>query len=192
MRRDPDAVNRFVLTLLGLALVALAVWGVGRGAGWFDADHPDQPLLLGDVRRFVTRNASWFWPTAAVVAVVVALLGGLWLRAQFRLPRRANSDVVLHRTTGSTRIDGGGMASALEDDVVSSVERVRKASARVVGDAEDADIDLRVDVSEDADLADVRRQIEEEVLPRFSRAAGLTKTTVYLDLRLDPATRHVA
>jgi len=192
MRRDPDALNRFILSLLGLALVALAVWGVGRGAGWFDADHPDQPLLLGDVRRFVARNAHWFWPVVAAAGLLIAVLAAGWLRAQFRLPRQASNDVVVRRPSGTTRIGGDAMAGALEEDVVSSVDRVRKASARVVGDAEDAEIDLRVEVDEDADLTGVRRRIETEVLPRFARAAGLARTTTYLDLRLERGSRQVA
>jgi hypothetical protein len=84
------------------------------------------------------------------------------------------------------------MAAALEDDVSHTVERVRRASARVVGELSDVEIDLRVDVGEGTDLAVVRRQIEEEVLPRFARAAGFERSTTYLDLRLEPATRHVA
>ena len=192
MRRDPDTLNRVLLGLVGLALVALSLWGLSRGGGWWSSDHPDQPLLLDGVRRFVGRNASWFWPVVAAGGALLALLGLLWLRAQFRLPRQASSDVVVRRTSGATRLDGGGLAHALEDDVTASIDRVRKASARVVGDAEDADIDLRVDVGDDADLPAVRRQIEAEILPRFARAAGLARTNVYLDLRLQEPTRHVA
>ena len=192
MRRNPDTLNRILLSALGLALIALSVWGVGRAAGWFDADHPDQSLLLDDVRRFVERNAHWFWPVVGVAGLALALFAGLWLRAQFRLPRQASTDLTVHRPSGTTNISGAGLADALEADVAASVERVRKASARVVGDSEDADIDLRVDVADDADLSAVRRQIESDVLPRFARAAGLARTTVYLDLRLEPGARRVA
>lgn len=191
MRRDPEHLNRSLLTILGLVLVGLAAWGLTRSAGWIDAADPDEPLLAPSIERFVTRNSSWFWPTLLLASLIVALLGLLWLRAQLRLPRHANTDIVTRAADGTTTTRGDGLAAALEADVTASVDAVRSASARVSGDSEDADVDLRVEIDEDAEINVVRTQIETEVLPRFTRAASLRRTRTYLDLRLQPATRRV-
>jgi len=191
MRRDPDRLNRAVLILLAVAAIAVGVWGVGRAAGWFDDRHPDQPLLLPSVADYVARNSHWFWPVAAAASAVVCLLALAWLRAQLRLPRPANTDLVIPVTDGQIRVQGDALADALRDDVTSSIDSVERASARVTGDSSELDIDLRVEVEEDADLNDVRGRIESEVLARFSRAACVTQVTTYLDLRLQPSGRHV-
>ena len=167
MRRDPDRLNRAILILLALAAIAVSVWGVGRAAGWFDDRQPDQPLLIPSVADFVARNAHWFWPLAAAVAAVICMLALGWLRAQLRLPRPASTDLVMPVADGEIRVQGDALAEALQDDVTTSIEAVQRASARVKGDHQELDVDLRVEVEEDADLDDVRSRIESEVLPRF-------------------------
>jgi hypothetical protein len=191
MRRDPDRLNRAVLILLALAAIAVSVWGVGRAAGWFDDRHPDQPLLIPSVADYVARNAHWFWPVAAALAAVICLVALGWLRAQLQLPRPASTDLVIPATDGEIRVQGDALAEALQDDVTTNIERVQRASARVTGEHQELDVDLRVEIEEDADLNDVRNRIESDVLPRFSRAACAMKITTYLDLRLQPGNRHV-
>jgi hypothetical protein len=171
--------------------MAVSVWGVGRAAGWFDDRHPDQPLVIPSVADYVARNAHWFWPVAAALAVVISLLALGWLRAQLRLPRPASTDLVIPATDGETRVQGEALAEALRDEVTTSIEPVQRASVRVAGDHQELDVDLRVEVQEDADQNDVRGRIESDVLPRFSRAACVTKITTYLDLRLQPGGRRV-
>ena len=191
MRRDPDRLNRAVLTLLALAAIAVGVWGVGRAAGWFGDRQPDEPLLIPSVADYVARNAHWFWPVAAASAAVIFVLALGWLRAQLRLPRPASTDLVMSVTDGQIRVQGDALADALRDDVTTSIESVQRASARVTGDNEELDVDLRVEVEEDTDLNDIRGRIESEVLPRFSRMACVMRITTYLELRLQPGGRHV-
>ncbi len=191
MRRDPDRLNRVVLIIVAVAAIAVAVWGVGRASGWFDSRDPDRPLLLPSVSDYVARHAPWFWPFAALAAALMCLLALIWLRAQLRLPRPASTDLIIHVPDGEIRVHGDALAEALQNDVTTSIEAAQRASARVAGDHQDLDVDLRVEVEENADLNEVRRHIETEVLPRFARAACVQHTTAYLDLRLQPATRHL-
>jgi hypothetical protein len=196
MRRDPDRLNQTILIALAVAAITVSLWGVGRTDGWFDARDPDQPLLVPTVAAYVARNARWFWPLSALIAVLLCVLSLLWLRAQLRLPRRASTDLIIQVPDGEVpdglvRVHGEALAEALEHDVAASVEVVRRASARVTGDHHDLDIDLRIEVEENADLADVRHHVETDVLPRFARAACVQHTTTYLDLRLQPPARHV-
>lgn len=164
---------------------------MGRASGWFGDGDPDRPLLSPAVSDYVARNESWFWPVAALVAVLVCVLALLWLRAQLRLPRVANTDLVVQVADGEIRVHGDALAEALEDDATRSVEAARRVSARVTGDHHDLDVDLRIDLDDDGDLNEARRSLEAEVLPRFTQAACAAHATTYLDLRLHSATRRV-
>ena len=191
MRRDPDDLNRLVVSILALALIAVAVSGLGRAGGWFGPDDSDESLLLPSVSSFVERHDNWFWAAATAGAILLAALALGWLFVQLRLPRSPNGDFVSSGPEGATRTSGDGLAEALEADVLASVDEVRHASARVTGDAEDADVDLRLELDDNADVPLVRQRIETEVLPRFERAASLERTTTLLDLRLQPAVRRI-
>lgn len=191
MGRDPDRLNRIVLTFIGLACLVAGGWAIVRAAGWADQDDPDEPLLLPGITDFVARSERWFWPAAAALGVVVALVALVWVRAQLRLPRRANSDLVRRGPGGSTRITGDALAGALENDLVGGGEEIVGASVRIGGDMEDADIDLRVEIDERAQLDAVRRKIEDEVLPRFATATGIERTATVIDVRLAPPVRRL-
>lgn len=185
-----DRLNRAVLTLLGLALLATGAYGLARGYGAFGDISAHEPVLTDDVRSFVSRNAGWFWPVAAMVSVLVAWLGLRWLVAQLhapavhRLPVRADGP-------GRTDLVAAGAAAALAADI-EEYPGVRGARARVVGDDPSPEIDLTVDVGDDADVAVVRRRIEEHALARFRTALDLTEVRTRLHVRLaEPAPRTV-
>ena len=185
-----DRLNRAVLTLLGLALVAAGAYGLARGYGAFGDARAHDPVLTDNVRSFVHRNEGWFWPVAAMVSVLLAWLGLRWLLAQLhspavsRLPVRADGP-------GRTDLVASGATAALAADI-EEYPGVRGARARVVGDHPSPEIDLPVDVGDDADVAAVRRRIEEHALARFRTALELTEVRTRLHVRLaEPAPRTV-
>lgn len=182
MRRGPDRLNSVVLTLLALALVLVGAYGLTRGAGGFGASRADDPVLTDGVRDFVSRNSDWFWPLAAVIALLAAWLGLRWLLAQLRtatvghLPVRADGP-------GHTHLSGSGATSALARDI-EDYPGVRRASARLVGDHPIPEVEVTVDVHDDADLAAVRHRIEEHALARFRSALELTQLRSRIHIRL--------
>jgi hypothetical protein len=182
VRRGPDRLNSAVLTPLALVLVAAGAYGLARGYGAFGEDRADDPVLTDSVRDFVARNADWFWPLAAVLSLLVAWLGLRWLLAQLstpavhHLPVRADGP-------GRTELLGAGATAALARDVEEYLG-VRSASARLVGDHPLPEVEVTVDVHDDADVPAVRRRIEEHALARFREALELTKLRSTIHVRL--------
>ncbi len=182
MRRGPDRMNAAVLTMLALVLLGVGGYGLARGYGAFGDAQADDPVLSDDVRDFVSRNSDWFWPLAAVVSLLVAWLGLRWLLAQLttaavgHLPVRADGP-------GHTELLGSGATSALARDI-EEYPGVRSASARLIGDHPVPEVSVTVDVHDDADIAAIRRRIEEHALARFRTALELTKLRSQVHLRL--------
>ncbi|MDQ3643651.1 MAG: alkaline shock response membrane anchor protein AmaP, partial [Actinomycetota bacterium] len=132
MRRGPDRLNSTVLTLLALVLLAVGGYGLARGYGAFGDARAADPVLGDDVRDFVSRNADWFWPLAAVISLLIAWLGLRWLLAQIstptvsRLPVRADGP-------GHTELVASGATTALARDI-EDYSGVRSARALLVSD----------------------------------------------------------
>lgn len=182
MRRGPDRLNSAVLTVLALVLVGLGAYGLARGYGAFGDARAGDPVLTDDVRAFVSRNGDWFWPLAAVASLLVAWLGLRWLVAQLttatvgHLPVRADGP-------GHTELLGAGATSALARDI-EEYPGVRGASARLVSDHPVPEVEVTVHVHDDADIAAVRRRIEEHALVRFRSALELTTLRSQIHVRL--------
>ena len=182
MKRRPDRLNSTVLSLLALLLIGLGAYGLARGYGAFGDNRADDPVLSDEVRDFVSRNADWFWPVAAVVSLLVAWLGLRWLVAQIhsptvsRLPVRADGP-------GRTELMASGATNALAEDI-ETYPGVRSARARIIDDHPSPEVDNTVDVHDDADAVDVRGRIEEHAIPRFKAALELQELRTRVHLRL--------
>ena len=190
MRRGPDRLNTTVLTVLALLLLAAGGYGLARGYGAFGDREAADPVLGDDVRDFVSRNGDWFWPVAAGVTLLVAWMGLRWLLAQIstptvsRLPVRSDGP-------GHTVLLASGATSALAHDI-EEYAGVRAARARMVSDHPSPEVEVTVDVHDDADLPVLRRRIEEHALARFRSALELQELRSRVHLRLaEPAGRTV-
>lgn len=191
MRRGPDRLNRLLLVLVSLALLALGAYGLARGYDAFGADQADEPLLVEPVRNWVGRNGNVFWPLVFVVSVVLAYLSLRWLVAQFSSPRLTEIDLTGDSSNGSTRLRAAGAAQALAEDI-EGYREVSSATARVVSDGERPEVDVKVEVHDDADLPALRDKIEEQALPRFSRALEVPAVTANVVMHLvGPSERAV-
>ena len=178
-----DRWNRFGLIILGLALLVAGGYGLARGWGAFGERAASEPLLVESWRRFVGRNESWFWPAAAALAVLVALLGLRWLRAQLAAATPRRIDLTHRSDGGTTVVVPAGAAQALAADI-ERYRGVTQASARLSGDADVPDVDLRIEVDERCNLPALRRCIEEEALTRFRQALDLSDLDANIEFRL--------
>jgi len=126
MRRNLDRVNRTVLVVLGLLLLAAGGYALLRSYGAFGSDQANAPLLLDDVRDWVHRNEDWFWPVAGVVAALVAFAALRWLWAQRPHPMPSD-DLVYDGDHGSTVVRSSVLSDAVEDELQHEplVENVR-------------------------------------------------------------------
>lgn len=182
MRRHPDRLNNAVLTILALLLLAAGGYGLARGYGAFGDTRASEPVLTNDVRDYVARNANWFWPLAAVLAVLVAWLGLRWLLSQIRTPTVSRLPVRADGP-GRTELLASGATAALARDI-EDYPGVRGARARVVSDHPAPEVEMTVDVADDGDVATVRRRIEEHALPRFRAALETDDVRSRLHVRL--------
>lgn len=182
MKRRPDRLNSTVLSLLGLLLVGLGGYALARGYEAFGEDRAQDPVLSDDVRNFVSRNSDWFWPVAAIVALLIAWLGLRWLVAQIHSPT-VSALPVRADGPGRTVLVASGATNALASDI-ETYPGVRSARARMTDDDPSPEVDITVDVHDDADAVDVRRRIEEQALPRFKAALELQQLRSTIHLRL--------
>ncbi len=182
MRYGPDRLNRTVLTILALLLLGAGGYGLARGYGAFGDDQAADPVLGRDLRDFVSRNSDWFWPLAAVVSLLVAWLGLRWLLAQVSTPT-VNRLPVRSDGPGHTELLATGAASALAGDV-EEYPGVRAARARFVSDHPSPEVEITVDVHDDADVPALRRRIEEHALERFRNALELQELRSEVHVRL--------
>ncbi len=189
--RGPDQLNRVVLVLVSLLLLGAGGYALARGYEAFGAEQADDEVLLEPVRDFVGRYQTLFWIAVLAVCLIVAYLALRWLVAQFHSPRLTQIDLTADGSKGSTQLRAAGASDALASDI-ETYRGVSSASARLVEDGERPEVDVRVDVNDDADVPGLRTRIEEEALPRFSRALEVRAVEARLHLRLtEPAPRLV-
>ncbi|MGI8807488.1 MAG: alkaline shock response membrane anchor protein AmaP [Acidimicrobiales bacterium] len=182
MRRGPDRLNSTVLSLLALVLLGVGGYGLARGYGAFGDARAADPVLGDDVREIVSRNANWFWPLAAVLALLVSWLGLRWLLAQIstptvsRLPVRSDGP-------GRTELAASGATTALARDI-EEYPGVRGARVRLVSEHPAPEVEVTVDVHDDADVPALRRRIEDHALVRFRSALELQVLHTQVHVRL--------
>ena len=178
-----DRRNRAGLLLLGLLLLGVGAYGLARGWGAFGDRAATEPLLVDEWRRFVARNDVWFWPAAAALSLLGSLLGLRWLRAQLGAASPRRVDLTHRGDGGTTVVRPAGAAQALADDI-ETYRGVTQVSARVTGEPEAPEIDLRVEVVDSCHLPSLRSRIEEEALTRFQRALELESVESNVEFRL--------
>lgn len=178
-----DRVNRAVLTFVGLLLVGIGGYGLARGWGAFGERTASNPLLPDSWRDFVSRNEDWFWPAAAVGSLLVGVLGLRWLRAQFAAGTPKGIDLTHREDGGTTVVRPAGAARALAGEI-EGYRGVTQASARLTGDAEAPEVDLRVEVSDDCNLSQLRTRIDGEALTHLEHALELDAVTANVEFRL--------
>ena len=182
MRRGPDRLNSTVLTLLAIVLLAAGGYGLARGYGALGDARAADPVLDDDLRDFVSRNADWFWPLAAVLALLTSWRGLRWLLAQISTPTGSRLPVSADGA-GRTELTASGATAALARDI-EEYAGVRSARARMVSDHPSPEVEITVDVHDDADVPTIRRRIEEHALARLRSALELQELRSQVHVRL--------
>jgi hypothetical protein len=182
------AVNRAVLAVLGLLLLAAGVLGIVLAAGAFGRQRGSQPVLSDAVRAFPKQHA-WFWWAVAVGAVIIALLALRWLLMQLVTDRANRIDRTTNANDGYTVVHAGALTEAVEDDAT-SIRGVTSAAAYV---SHPLQVNLRVHLADDADIATVRSTLESSTVAHVREALNQPDLPVHIELRPHPTTaRSVA
>ena len=174
-----DSANRAILTLWGLLM--LAAGGLGLALG-FGASGQAPPVLPQAVRSFATEQA-WFWWAVAAVCLLLALLGLRWLLAQLHTDRVRRLDLTADERDGLTVVHGGALTDAVEAEAT-ALRGVSGASAHL-SDNCGWRLSLTVDLSDHADIAEVRNALEGRVVGHARQAVDDPDLPVDIELRPD-------
>ena len=75
-----DRLNRRILTVLSVLVLAAAGLGLAASYGAFGDDRAHQPVLTADLIDDIGDGMRWLWIGIAVLALIVAYLAWRWLR----------------------------------------------------------------------------------------------------------------
>ena len=175
--------SRWGITLLGLVLLAAGVLTVLLILGEFGQNRPQRPLLDPMVLGVLSSQLLIARIVAIVVGVLLVLLGLIWAAKALRPERRP--DLVLDGGPGTDiRVSSSAAAEAVSEGAA-ALPGVAKARARMVGSASAPAVRATVWVTDDADVAEICRRLDGEVLAEVRDSLGLTALPVAIRLELD-------
>lgn len=180
MSARANIVNRVVLTVLGLLLLAVGGLGLALSLGVFGARPATYPILPGMVSTFPD-GRPWFWWAVAALLLLIAVLALLWLVTQFTTDRTTRLDRTTDARDGRTILHTGALAHAVEDEAIGTAG-VTGASAHVEEHPREH-LTLRVELADSADVEAVRERLENEVVTHLREAVGDPRFPVSIELR---------
>lgn len=177
-----DGTNRAVLALLGLLLLAGGLLGLLLSLGVLAPGQAGSPVVPDAVRTFAAQT-PWFWWAVAAACLILALLGLRWLLAQLHSDRVGRLDLTDNVRDGLTTVHAGAVTSAVEAEA-QTIRGIADASAQLRGE-QGHRLDLAVDLTDYADIADVRNQLQERLVPHVRQALDDPELPVAIELRPD-------
>ncbi|RBY91666.1 alkaline shock response membrane anchor protein AmaP [Blastococcus sp. TBT05-19] len=177
MSARTDSVNRSVLTLLALLLLAAGGVGLATSFGAFGS----APDVLPQGLRDFAADQWWFWLVAGAVCLLIALLALRWLLAQLSTDRVGQVDLTSDERDGRTVVHSGAIADAVENEA-EALRGVSSASAHL-RDERGRRLSVTVDLTDYADIAEVRRILEERVVGHARQALDDPSLPVDIELR---------
>jgi hypothetical protein len=177
-----DRTNRALLTILGVVLAAAGTGGILAGTDVLGHHLADRYLTDNPIARYLGDNSVWFWPVAALVGVLAALLALRWLIAVLTpAPRAGDITVVGDRSGGTTAVDAGALTDAVTAEI-NSYRGIDASHARMYGSPGDPRLVIAVRTGGDADIAAVRQHIEDDALAHVRRALDRPDLPITLDI----------
>lgn len=191
-----DRVNRVLLALIGLGLVALAVLGLLAAQGLVRIAEP-ATLYQRAIAVLETPEGMAITAAAGLVLVAIALW---WVSRQITPPVRAGVDTLtIHHNPvvqssengsdgeearparGRTTLDADAVSRAVARDFA-QLPGVEDAGCRLLTAGARPRLRVRAEVHADADLHEVRRAAE-EVYGRVCRLLGVESVHAEVELR---------
>jgi hypothetical protein len=184
-----DRLNRVLLALLGLLLLAAGAAVLLAGSGLLGDDVSRRRLVHPQVSDFVARHDQWLWPVVAVLALLLSLLALRWLLLQLQTDRIDAVDLTQFRRSGETHVDAAAVTSALVE-AVEQCPGVDSGTARLVRVRGRAQLLLHVRLADRADLAATREQLAHGPIRELAQALGEDSPEVVVEL--EPSTKGSA
>lgn len=177
--------SRWGITLFGLVLLAAGVFTVLLTFGVFGANRPQRPLLDPLVVDVLAANPLVSRLVAIAVGLLLFVLGLMWAVRSLRPERKP--DLVLDGGPGTDiRVSASAAADAVADGAA-GLPGVARARARMVGSASAPAVRATVWIDDEADVAEICRRLDGEVLVQVREALGLAALPVAVRLELDAA-----
>ncbi len=177
------AVNRVLLTLIGLLLLALGLamltagfdlprrWNFSLPSDWPWTSPHD--VILSDADRTRWRSESWWWPVVIGVLAVLVIVLLWWLLAQLR--RRRLGEVLVESGDGEgALLRGKALENVLEAEAA-SLQGVDKAAVRLTGRRTTPGAVMGVTLSAHAAPGPVLTRITDEALEHARESVALEK-----------------
>ncbi|GAB2737939.1 alkaline shock response membrane anchor protein AmaP [Streptomyces bullii] len=183
------AVNRVLLALVGLVLLALggSVLAVGLGAQapswWIHDDRHD--VLLTEAERTRWRDAGWWWPVVLAVLAVLVLLALWWLVAVLRRHRLA--EVLVDTGDGEGALLRGRALEGVLVDEAGELNGVARAHAHLTGRRSAPEAHVRLSMEPHVDPGTALHDLTTGALAHARDSAGLASLPAEVRLR---AVRH--
>ncbi len=185
-----DHLERLIFTLLGLLLLAGGAYAILRGLSAFGDGQANASLISDSQHRFLGHHESWWWLTGTLAALILIILGLALLRRQIRaVPDPRSRPLVRRADKGYTRVDGGALTGALEDELEHQPD-VEQASAKLVRGGSHPLLDLHLKVPDDADFSELRPAVEDHALKHFQTAIEADQLTARIRIRLATRKEH--
>lgn len=169
----PAALNRTLLALLGVVLLAAGAFTLGTAYGvvhWLPARH----TLVPTDRQL----APWAPYVVVVAAILVGLLCLWWLAAQaWRRPGTGTWRLTDDPDTGVTVLPAATAVDPLTAEI-DEYPGVRGTAAWLSGHPADPRLLLRVRTAHDTNLVALRQEIATDALPRLCLALDLNAVSV--------------
>ncbi|HEX4223405.1 MAG TPA: alkaline shock response membrane anchor protein AmaP [Pseudonocardiaceae bacterium] len=179
MSNRPARLNRTLLAVLGVLLLAAGAFALVVHFGWWPVLDRDNNLVPGTARP----STLVLYVTAAV-AIVLGLLCLRWLAAQLLVKRKTRLLRFEHDIdTGRTELAATAAIAHFLDEVA-AYPGVHAARGTLHGTRADARLTLVITADQDGDLTEIRDALHGNGLPRLRHALDLELLPVGVEFRV--------
>ncbi|NHD17445.1 MULTISPECIES: alkaline shock response membrane anchor protein AmaP [Actinopolyspora] len=179
----PLAFERAVTSIVGVIALAAGVLALLVGSGVLGTYRARRPLLDPLTRSWVISNPGIALAVAAVLGIVLVVLGVWWITHALRPEARPN----LHLgggAAGRTSLSGSALSEAVRADAheVTGVVGVR---VRTTGTPEHPGLRMVLSLRDDTDVRQVWDELDHKVLSRARSALETDSLPTTIKLELD-------
>jgi hypothetical protein len=180
--------DRWTTVLLGLALLVAGVLVALLAYGVFGSARAGRPLLDPMIVDALRAQPLLARGIAIVAGVVLVLLGLTWAARSVRPEPRP--DLALDGGTDTTIVISSTAAADAVAEQAGDIPGVGRARARLVGPDSAPALRLTLWLADDADVREVLRRLDEQVLATARASLGLTDLAVAVRLELERTQPH--
>jgi hypothetical protein len=179
LRGHADRITRIVFIIMGACFLAIGGAIIAANTGVFASGFSSRTLLENPAVSWIGGHSTWFWPITAAALTLIGVASLIWFIAVLRPPHKTR-DISIDGTARTT-LGSAALRDALTNEI-QSYRGVQNAKVRVYGDPVEPRIGVRVNLTADARVAEVRDRIEQQALNHARAALDAPDVRVILDL----------